>query len=992
MVGGKSILHLNSLPHPVNTLDQHSTAGSSSDAPPAKRQKVTPTPSTSPYFSKPGHGDAHFSDPSTPQHLFRSKSSVGATSPHHPEIGLLPPKFKSSAGKKRTRRSRNDKQRSQVISPSSDDLTSASGSSDILAQHPPPANVVSDVQPPSGSGGLTMTSYKLPQPTRGAEQAPKAEDKLNSNHIKVLESDDELNFDPMKVPKSEALPNSESTEKRQTNFSKIVDKDRQSASRGDILRTRFGKPRQLKHPLPQEHVVIGVKRAVGGRIIYDSGQGQPPVLLQLQEIQKFTGHKLVFALAQSEKTLKWLEIDIETIKNVKHSERCLVIERPVAKLFIELDTVKDCKKLLKLIPVEKVINKEHEDVDSIFERNFQETKVWAKSRRQASEPKQLHETKDHGMPWSASKFEPNPKPVARSARLKDNMQSGVSRTADKGAIDHSSKPEVVPSANTATRLRQTRNLLSTTTAPVATATSVSPTPKRWTRQNPAWRECWDRSLMYPATGKNRTTVDDEDIPRLDEGEFLNDNLISFYLRYLEINLEKEQPGLREKVYIFSTFFFEKLRSTRSHINYDGVKTWTAKFDLFSYDYIIVPVNENAHWYLAIICNVPNAINGIPGQGDVEVIELPEEPVASSVTSTCTTTVTAKPSDETALKSNLQQLRIIILDSLGALHGRTTKALKDYLVEEAKYKKNIDLALPLKGINAKDIPMQNNYCDCGLFVLGYVEEFLKDPDGNARKLLEKENPGWEMQPGKLRTKIRGLLFELQKDQKDRLIKEKATKQKSSSGTKASKGNKQLATDSAAASASSHVDTSSHTETGIGPGVQQTTLTLMQRSGSESLPFAAADDPAPKDKVAGVEALSDSGNSTNTEKASHRTPRTSPGGLPQKEGADVAATSSVDTDAVRGKERSTLHQQPPFVRPLSSSSPTTVRSDDAVRLVPAVETISDVTSPRRKVEGSKVTLSVPAVRALRRRAAEAHSSTGSRAGYGGIDRTVDLMDLT
>lgn len=107
-----------------------------------------------------------------------------------------------------------------------------------------------------------------------------------------------------------------------------------------------------------------------------------------------------------------------------------------------------------------------------------------------------------------------------------------------------------------------------------------PSPERWTSKNPDWRKQWHDSLVFPATGKNRTTVDGDDILRLDEGEFLNDNLISFYLRYLQFKLEKERPELLKKVYIFSTFFFEKLRSTKGKINYEGVKAWTTKFDLF----------------------------------------------------------------------------------------------------------------------------------------------------------------------------------------------------------------------------------------------------------------------------------------------------------------------------------------------------------------------------------------------------------------------------
>ncbi|PHH87802.1 hypothetical protein CDD83_8388 [Cordyceps sp. RAO-2017] len=285
-------------------------------------------------------------------------------------------------------------------------------------------------------------------------------------------------------------------------------------------------------------------------------------------------------------------------------------------------------------------------------------------------------------------------------------------------------------------------------------------PDGWTSQNPEWRNQWQRSLVFPATGKNRTTVDADDIPRLDEGQFLNDNIINFYLRYLQCQLEKERPELLEKVYIFSTFFLEKLRLPRGKINYDGVKAWTAKFDLFSYDYIIVPVNEHLHWYLAIICNVPSTLHGISKQ----------------------------TSSAGAQKLHPKQPKILTLDSLGQGRPLTCKNLKDYLAEEAKNKKGADLAMIPNGMTARDIPKQNNHCDCGAFVLGYVEEFLKDPNGVARKLLRKENVEWNIQPSTLRDKVRSLLFKLQGEQQSRLESEKEEKRKSAAMKKVAKQEK------------------------------------------------------------------------------------------------------------------------------------------------------------------------------------------------------------
>lgn len=350
------------------------------------------------------------------------------------------------------------------------------------------------------------------------------------------------------------------------------------------------------------------------------------------------------------------------------------------------------------------------------------------------------------------------------------------------------------------------------------------TPDRWSLLNSDWHKDWHRSLIYPAVGKNRATVDRDDIPRLDEGEFLNDNLISFYMRYLQVQLEAERPEILRKVYFFSTFFFEKLRANRTKINYEGVQSWTAKVDLLSYDYIMVPVNENAHWYLAIIYNAPNMISQSARQAppkkpetivlndacpasspkvssvgrtlaSVSLDDEGSEPGASgqaasvvdigvgnkSSTSTAVAQKAEPPAIDAKRKSvggvqrfSMEEPRIVTLDSLGSGHSPTCRCLREYLIEEAKHKRNLEIVNPPGGMTARGIPHQDNFCDCGVFLLGYMEHFLKDPDEAMRKLLQKEDTGWDVRPSRIRTQVRDLLFKLQGEQQERVEEEKRQK--------------------------------------------------------------------------------------------------------------------------------------------------------------------------------------------------------------------------
>ncbi|KAI0167213.1 hypothetical protein BJ166DRAFT_442776, partial [Pestalotiopsis sp. NC0098] len=233
-------------------------------------------------------------------------------------------------------------------------------------------------------------------------------------------------------------------------------------------------------------------------------------------------------------------------------------------------------------------------------------------------------------------------------------------------------------------------------------------------------------LVFPPQGKGRATVDADDIERLDEGEFLNDNLIIFYLRYLQDKLEKEKPRVAERIHFHNTFFYDKLKPSRSSagINYNGVKSWTSKVDLFTKDFIVVPINEHQHWYVAIIYN-PSKLD--PSQ---------------------------KPSQTTEKKHDRKhdpnQPKIITLDSLGAPHSPACTHLRQYLIAELKDKKGIEIPDPgALGMTAKKIPEQQNHCDCGLYLLGYVQHFLDDPDAFVHGLLQYDAPTWSFVSSEMR---------------------------------------------------------------------------------------------------------------------------------------------------------------------------------------------------------------------------------------------------
>lgn len=61
-------------------------------------------------------------------------------------------------------------------------------------------------------------------------------------------------------------------------------------------------------------------------------------------------------------------------------------------------------------------------------------------------------------------------------------------------------------------------------------------------------------LIYPP-GVGGLSINTEDYLCLAQEQFLNDVIIDFYLKYLVLNLPEEK---KEKVHVFSTFFYKRL--------------------------------------------------------------------------------------------------------------------------------------------------------------------------------------------------------------------------------------------------------------------------------------------------------------------------------------------------------------------------------------------------------------------------------------------------
>ncbi|XP_062296209.1 sentrin-specific protease 2 isoform X3 [Scomber scombrus] len=186
----------------------------------------------------------------------------------------------------------------------------------------------------------------------------------------------------------------------------------------------------------------------------------------------------------------------------------------------------------------------------------------------------------------------------------------------------------------------------------------------------------DPNLVLSAAFKLRITQ--RDLGTLQEGGWLNDEVMNFYLSLVMERCSSQATGLR--VYSFSTFFFPKLRGgggggqTGGHA---AVKRWTKAVDLFLYDLILVPLHLGVHWAMAVI--------------------------------------------------DFKSKTVKSYDSMGQRHDDICSLLLLYLKEEHKAKKGRELDSAKWTVSSMwaTIPQQRNGSDCGVFACKYADYIAKE---------------------------------------------------------------------------------------------------------------------------------------------------------------------------------------------------------------------------------------------------------------------------
>ncbi|KAK2977767.1 hypothetical protein RJ640_016156 [Escallonia rubra] len=251
-------------------------------------------------------------------------------------------------------------------------------------------------------------------------------------------------------------------------------------------------------------------------------------------------------------------------------------------------------------------------------------------------------------------------------------------------------------------------------------------------------DCMKDIMVYYPSREDPESVEIcySDLKCLAPEGYLSSTIMNFYIRYLQQPRSPRDRG-RCDYHFFNTYFYKKLKEAVLKERGDKealfvkFRRWWKGVNIFEKAYIFLPIHEQLHWSLVIIC--------IPDKEDES------GPI------------------------------VLHLDSLGYHSSRSVfDSVKSFLKEEWNYLNNQGedpFELPIankiwknlpRRIDEKKImvPQQKNDYDCGLFVLFFMERFIEDAPERLKKMgLDMFGRQWfkPEEASDLRRKIRDILM-------------------------------------------------------------------------------------------------------------------------------------------------------------------------------------------------------------------------------------------
>ncbi|CAN6352304.1 unnamed protein product [Urochloa humidicola] len=238
-------------------------------------------------------------------------------------------------------------------------------------------------------------------------------------------------------------------------------------------------------------------------------------------------------------------------------------------------------------------------------------------------------------------------------------------------------------------------------------------------------------IYYPSRDDPEAVeLTSSDIKCLDPGAFLSSPVINYYIQNIK-KTRLNRDGCRDKFYIFNTYFYGKLEEAVYPRLGDlsKLRRWWKGVNIFDRAYIIMPIHGTAHWSLVIIC------------------------------------MPAKESISGPIILHLDSLELHRSNKILNTVGRYLEAEWQYLKKNPSPDTSVSETwgdLPSNIHKQKvQVPQQYNGYDCGIFMLYYIERFIREaPERFTIDKLDMFNCSWfkPEDASDLRRRIRELLLE------------------------------------------------------------------------------------------------------------------------------------------------------------------------------------------------------------------------------------------
>ncbi|ESR51646.1 hypothetical protein CICLE_v10031081mg [Citrus x clementina] len=170
--------------------------------------------------------------------------------------------------------------------------------------------------------------------------------------------------------------------------------------------------------------------------------------------------------------------------------------------------------------------------------------------------------------------------------------------------------EVLPSKNPRLRKEQNLVLLDEDESPVEDASEESEGSLHieTTEQADEFAECMiDAKIYYPSrVDPESVEICYTDINHLAPAAYLTSPIMNFYIRYLQLQASPTNRAIRD-CHFFNTYFYSKLKEAVSHKGGDKdsffikFRRWWKGVNIFQKSYVLIPIHEDVHWSLVIIC-------------------------------------------------------------------------------------------------------------------------------------------------------------------------------------------------------------------------------------------------------------------------------------------------------------------------------------------------------------------------------------------------------